>query len=217
MNHPKRPPHPNEVEFIGAIANPGQPLPADLPQVAIAGKSNVGKSTLINRVTNRKKLARVSKRPGKTQEINFYRVDGRFLLSDLPGYGFAKAPTDVRQRWGPLVESYLGSSRGLLGIVLLIDARHGPTKDDWQMIEYLERLASADAVRADKDRQADEEQAEEAAGQGAGEAGRFRRSGPGHLGSQRGGCEVTCGGASWSWSNLPPDRRRCRPSSLAPR
>ena len=140
MNHPKRPPHPNEVEFIGAIANPGQPLPADLPQVAIAGKSNVGKSTLINRVTNRKKLARVSKRPGKTQEINFYRVDGRFLLSDLPGYGFAKAPTDVRQRWGPLVESYLGSSQGLLGIVLLIDARHGPTKDDWQMIEYLERL-----------------------------------------------------------------------------
>jgi len=140
VNHPKRPPHPNEVEFIGAIANPGQPLPADLPQVAIAGKSNVGKSTLINRVTNRKKLARVSKRPGKTQEINFYRVDGRFLLSDLPGYGFAKAPTGVRQRWGPLVESYLGSSRGLLGIVLLIDARHGPTKDDWQMIEYLERL-----------------------------------------------------------------------------
>ncbi len=140
MNGPKRPPHPNDVEFIGAIANPGQPLPADLPQVAIAGKSNVGKSTLINRVTNRKKLARVSKRPGKTQEINFYRVDNRFLLSDLPGYGFAKAPPDVRQRWGPLVESYLGSSQGLLGIVLLIDARHGPTKDDWQMIEYLERL-----------------------------------------------------------------------------
>jgi GTP-binding protein len=140
VNGPKRPPHPNDVEFIGAIANPGQPLPADLPQVAIAGKSNVGKSTLINRVTNRKKLARVSKRPGKTQEINFYRVDNRFLLSDLPGYGFAKAPPDVRQRWGPLVESYLGSSQGLLGIVLLIDARHGPTKDDWQMIEYLERL-----------------------------------------------------------------------------
>ncbi len=140
MNGPKRPPHPKDVEFIGAIANPGQPLPADLPQVAIAGKSNVGKSTLINRVTNRKKLARVSKRPGKTQEINFYRVDNRFLLSDLPGYGFAKAPPDVRQRWGPLVESYLGSSQGLLGIVLLIDARHGPTPDDWQMIEYLERL-----------------------------------------------------------------------------
>ncbi len=140
MNGPKRPPHPKDVEFIGAIANPGQPLPADLPQVAIAGKSNVGKSTLINRVTNRKKLARVSKRPGKTQEINFYRVDNRFLLSDLPGYGFAKAPPDVRQRWGPLVESYLGSSQGVLGIVLLIDARHGPTPDDWQMIEYLERL-----------------------------------------------------------------------------
>jgi GTP-binding protein len=140
VNGPKRPPHPKDVEFIGAIANPGQPLPADLPQVAIAGKSNVGKSTLINRVTNRKKLARVSKRPGKTQEINFYRVDNRFLLSDLPGYGFAKAPPDVRQRWGPLVESYLGSSQGLLGIVLLIDARHGPTPDDWQMIEYLERL-----------------------------------------------------------------------------
>ena len=132
------------VEFAGAIAVPDEaPEKAArlaLPQVAIAGRSNVGKSSLINRLVNRKKLARISKRPGKTQEINFYRVNERFLLADLPGYGFARVPSEVRQRWGPLIESYLGTSPGLLGIVLLIDARHGPSADDRQMLDYLARL-----------------------------------------------------------------------------
>lgn len=88
----------------------------------------------------RKKLARTSKSPGKTREINFYRVDDRFLLADLPGYGFARVPAEVRRQWGPLVESYLGGNPDLLGIVLLIDARHGPTEEDGQMLEYLARL-----------------------------------------------------------------------------
>ena len=128
------------MEFAGAIGEPGQAPPGDLPQVAIAGRSNVGKSSLINALLGRSKLARVSKRPGKTQEINFYDVDGRFYLVDLPGYGFAKAPSEVRQKWGPLIESYLATSRRLLGVVVLVDSRHGPTDDDAQMVDYLARL-----------------------------------------------------------------------------
>ena len=122
---------------MGAIAAPGQPSPARLPQIAIAGRSNVGKSTLLNRLVGRKSLARTSKKPGRTQEINFFRIDDRFLLVDLPGYGFAKAPRSVRERWGPLIESYLSDTPELLGIVLLIDARRGVTADDERMIEYL--------------------------------------------------------------------------------
>lgn len=128
-----------DVEFAGAIGQPGQSPPGRLPQIAVAGRSNVGKSSLINTLLGRKRLARVSKRPGKTTEINFYDVDGRFFLVDLPGYGFARQPSDVRQRWGPLVESYLGTSDELLGVVVLIDSRHGPTDDDAQLVDYLAR------------------------------------------------------------------------------
>lgn len=130
----------DRVEFAGAIGAPGQEAPTRLPQIAVAGRSNVGKSSLLNRIVGRKRLARTSKRPGKTTEINFFAVDDRFALADLPGYGFAKVPAEVRQRWGPLIESYLGGSPDLLGIVLLIDARRGPTEDDAQMIDYLARL-----------------------------------------------------------------------------
>lgn len=129
-----------QVDFAGAIAEPGQSPPADLPQIAIAGRSNVGKSSLINTLLGRKKLARVSKRPGKTQEINFYEVNRRFFLVDLPGYGFAKAPAEVRQRWGPLIESYLATTDRLLGVIALVDCRHGPSDDDAQMVDFLARL-----------------------------------------------------------------------------
>lgn len=132
------------VEFSGAIAEPDaaaeRAAALPLPQVAIAGRSNVGKSSLLNRLVGRKRLARISKRPGKTREINLYCVDDRFYLVDLPGYGFARVPSDVRQQWGPLIEAYLGTSPGLLGIVLLLDARHGPSGDDRQMLDYLARL-----------------------------------------------------------------------------
>lgn len=127
------------VEFIGAIAQPRQTVPARLPQIAIAGRSNVGKSTLINRLVGRKKLARVSKRPGRTQEINFFQVDDRFVIADLPGYGFAKAPEEVRKRWGPLIEGYL-STADVIGIVFLIDIRRGLSDDDWRLLGYLEEL-----------------------------------------------------------------------------
>lgn len=131
------PPRVRHVEFVGAIGEPGQPPPLRLPQIAIAGRSNVGKSSLVNRLVGRKSLARTSKRPGRTQEINFFRVDDRFLIADLPGYGFARAPRDVRERWGPLIETYLGDTPGLLGIVLLVDARRGLVQDDRDMVDYL--------------------------------------------------------------------------------
>ncbi|HEX2166095.1 MAG TPA: ribosome biogenesis GTP-binding protein YihA/YsxC [Longimicrobiales bacterium] len=134
------------VEFAGAIARPGQDPPGTLPQVAFAGRSNVGKSSLINRLLerHRKNIARVSSSPGKTQEINFYRIraeldgaDDDFFLVDLPGYGFARAPRPVREAWRPLIEGFLKRSDELLGVVQLIDARHEPTPDDLKMIDFL--------------------------------------------------------------------------------
>ncbi|HKK07596.1 MAG TPA: ribosome biogenesis GTP-binding protein YihA/YsxC [Gemmatimonadota bacterium] len=129
-----------EAAFIGAVRDPGDALPTRLPQVAVIGRSNVGKSSLINAILGRKALARVSRTPGRTQEIHFYEVDGRFCLVDLPGYGFARVPAQVRQRWGPLIQSYLSTSRGLVGVILLLDARHGPSRDDRRMLDFLERL-----------------------------------------------------------------------------
>lgn len=137
------------VEFAGAIGRPGQQPPGTLPQIAFAGRSNVGKSSLVNRLLerHRKQIARVSASPGKTQEINFYRVraelDGRddeFFVVDLPGYGFARAPKSVRDAWRPLIEGYLKKSEDILGVVQLIDARHEPTRDDLQMIEFLSSI-----------------------------------------------------------------------------
>ncbi len=139
------------VEFAGAVAAPNGPKPAALPEIAFSGKSNVGKSSLINRLLGRTRtpVARVSATPGKTQEINFYRVqaaadsgaDASFFLVDLPGYGFARVPIEVREKWKPLIESYLGGSGELKGVVQLIDARHGPTPDDRRMVRYLANLA----------------------------------------------------------------------------
>ena len=125
------------AEFAGAIAKPGQPAPADLPQIAFAGRSNVGKSSLINTILGRKKLARVSKDPGRTREINFFRINERFYLVDLPGYGYAKVSKETRRRWAPLVESYLGESEALLGLVVLVDSRHGITGTDRRLIDFL--------------------------------------------------------------------------------
>jgi len=126
-----------EVEFAGAIGRPGQAPPADLRQVAIAGKSNVGKSSLVNAVVGRKRIARVSGTPGKTREINFYRINGRFFLVDLPGYGFARAPEAVRNAWRKLVEDYLSHNDRLDGLVLLIDCRRGVQEADRQLLDYL--------------------------------------------------------------------------------
>jgi GTP-binding protein len=126
-----------EVEFAGAIGRPGQAPPAELRQVAIAGRSNVGKSSLVNAVVGRKRIARVSGTPGKTREINFYAIDDSFFLVDLPGYGFARAPDSVREAWKRLIEDYLSNNDRLHGLVLLLDARRGVQEADRQLLDYL--------------------------------------------------------------------------------
>ena len=104
-----------------------------LPEIAFAGKSNVGKSSLINGIMNRKSLARTSSQPGKTQTINFYNVNEVFYLVDLPGYGYAKANQEVKAQWGKMIERYLHSSKQLKAVFLLIDIRHDPSANDKQM------------------------------------------------------------------------------------
>jgi len=127
------------VEFAGSLFDPGAPVPGDLPPVAFSGRSNVGKSSLINVLLRRtrKKLARVSATPGKTRSLNFYLVNDQFFLVDLPGFGFARASSRVRQSWKTLVEEYLVGEPKLRGVVHLIDARHDPTVTDLEMVEFL--------------------------------------------------------------------------------
>lgn len=127
------------VEFAGSLYVPGEPAPGNLPQVAFSGRSNVGKSSLINVLLQRtrRKLARVSATPGKTQSLNFYRVNDHFFLVDLPGFGYAKVSAKVRESWKALIEQYLERERMLRGVVHLVDARHDPTATDRQMVAFL--------------------------------------------------------------------------------
>lgn len=128
-----------DVEYAGTIAKPGGPAPGVLPQVAFSGRSNVGKSSLINTLLRRtrRKIAHVSATPGKTQALNFYRVNDAFFLVDLPGYGYAKVPESTRRDWAALTEWYLGESGQVRGVVHLVDARHRPTQHDLTMVGYL--------------------------------------------------------------------------------
>jgi GTP-binding protein len=129
------------LEFIGGMATLGGWRPeATLPEVAFAGRSNVGKSSLLNRLIHRKKFARVSNTPGRTREVNFFKVNGTFVLVDLPGYGYARISKEKRAEWKPLIESYLRGSPQLRGIVQLLDVRHDPTNDDRQMLDFLGEL-----------------------------------------------------------------------------
>lgn len=121
-------------------------------EIAIVGKSNVGKSSLINSLCNMNKLAKTSQKPGKTRLINFFTVNGGFSLVDLPGYGFAEASKEEKKRWGELIEGYLGSGRGD-HIIMLLDIRHEPTADDLQMFKYILYYAipyTLVATKADK-------------------------------------------------------------------
>lgn len=131
-----------QVEFAGTVVDPAATLPGTLPQVAFAGRSNVGKSSLINVLLGRtrKKIAKVSATPGKTQGLNFYRVDEAFFLVDLPGHGFANAPVSVRESWKRLVDGYLAREDGPRAVVLLIDIRRDPTSDDRELLERLAEL-----------------------------------------------------------------------------
>ena len=140
-----------QLEFIGGMAAPGGWRPdAILPEIAFAGRSNVGKSSLINSLLRRKKFARVSNTPGRTREVNFFRVNDQFVLVDLPGYGYARISKERRAEWRPLIEGYLRSSAQLRGIVQLLDVRHDPTDDDLQMVEFLSELEVPTIVVATK-------------------------------------------------------------------
>ena len=127
-----------DLEFLGGMAAPGgwRPDPV-LPEIAFAGRSNVGKSSLLNRLVKRKAFARVSNTPGRTRELNFFKVNGTFVLVDLPGYGYARVSKDRRAEWKPLIEGYLRESPVLRGIVQLLDARHDPTAEDRQLFDLL--------------------------------------------------------------------------------
>jgi GTP-binding protein len=139
-----------KAEFIVGAASLAQ-LPRDgLPEIALAGRSNVGKSSLLNRLTGRRSLARISKTPGKTRELNVYRLNDDLVVVDLPGYGFAKVPGELKRKWGALVESYLNERKVLAGIVHLVDARHPPTRDDVQMHEWIKHYRVAALIAATK-------------------------------------------------------------------
>ncbi len=124
------------AEFEYAAGRLDQLPPSDLPEIVFSGKSNVGKSSLINKVLNRKSLARVSATPGKTGTINFYHLTGVRMV-DLPGYGYAKVSKSEKMRWAKLVEGYLQSDRNIRLIVQILDMRHEPTRDDIHMIQFL--------------------------------------------------------------------------------
>lgn len=139
------------IEFLGPMATKGgwRP-PAELPEIAFAGRSNVGKSSLLNRMMRRKSFARVSNTPGRTREINFFKVNETFVLADLPGYGYARISKARKAEWRPLIEGYLSESPVLGGVVLLLDARHDPTDDDRTMLDFLAELGAPTIVAATK-------------------------------------------------------------------
>lgn len=126
----------NGVEFDTSFGSPAQLRASTRPEIAFSGRSNVGKSSLINKLFNRKALARVSSTPGKTITINFFSV-GDVSFVDLPGYGYAKRPDEQRRRWSELMESYFGSGRPIRLVVQLLDLRHPPSKDDRTMLDFL--------------------------------------------------------------------------------
>jgi GTP-binding protein len=131
----------SKVEFLVSAGLTGGLPPEDLPELAFAGRSNVGKSSAINALTRRKRLAFVSKTPGRTQTINFFGLGSRGRLVDLPGYGYARVPQAVRAEWDQLVGGYLGSRQGLAGVVVLMDARHPFTSHDEYLLEWLRPVA----------------------------------------------------------------------------
>jgi len=138
------------VKSMSAFAAfPGQ----GLPEIAMVGKSNVGKSSLINNMTGNSKLARTSSEPGKTRLVNLYLINEAFFLVDLPGYGFAKAPKQEKQKWAEMIEGYLRGSGHLKRVFQLVDVRHAPTEDDQLMVEYLRHYDipfTVVATKADK-------------------------------------------------------------------
>ena len=139
-----------KAEFVTSIADLSR-LPKDgLPQIAFSGKSNVGKSSVINRILNRKNFARVGETPGKTVHINFFRIDEKAYFVDLPGYGYAKVPQAEKERWSRLMESYFSVPERIALGILIVDARHKPTQNDVTMAEYFKSAGRPFLVVANK-------------------------------------------------------------------
>ena len=128
------------AEFIKSAAKRKQYPDYELPEIAFAGRSNVGKSSLINCLLNRKRLVKTSRTPGRTQLINFFKINGEFSFVDLPGYGYAKTPRKVRESWGPMVQDYLFERKNLLAVVLTMDVRRSPKEDELNLIRLIESL-----------------------------------------------------------------------------
>ena len=140
----------NKADFLLSAASPAQFIRDGRKQLAFAGRSNVGKSSVINRILNRKNLARVGASPGKTTQINYFLIDGKIYLVDLPGYGYAKVSKSERDRWGKLMENYFQSS-GLIDLgVLIVDSRHKPTADDVTMCDFFRNSGCPMIVVANK-------------------------------------------------------------------
>ncbi len=126
----------NNAEFIKSAASPSQFIQSSLPSIVFAGKSNVGKSSVLNRLLNRKNFARVGAQPGKTVHVNYFRIDGKCYFVDLPGYGYARVSQAERDRWGRLMEDFF-AAKGLITLgVMIVDARHKPTADDITMAKW---------------------------------------------------------------------------------
>lgn len=125
------------AEFITSATKPSQYPPALLPEIAFAGRSNVGKSSLINTLVNRKHLVKTSRTPGRTQMINFFNINNAMVFVDLPGYGYARVPQAVRKQWGPMIETFLSKRETLKGVVVILDIRRTPKTEDLDLIHWL--------------------------------------------------------------------------------
>lgn len=128
------------AEFIKSATRPGNYPHPELPEIAFAGRSNVGKSSLINVLVNRKSLVRTSSTPGRTQLINFFNINNQFSLVDLPGYGYAKVPLAIKKAWGPMIRTYLEVRESLHGVIFIFDIRRVPREEDLQMLDWLEEF-----------------------------------------------------------------------------
>lgn len=139
-----------KAEYLTTAVMPSQYPPPDRPEIAFAGRSNVGKSSLINSMLNRKSLARISSEPGKTRTINFYNVNDTLFFVDLPGYGYAKVSKMEKKKWGSIVEGYLTHRETLIDVVLIVDIRHTPTSDDLLMYNWIKSYNKNVTVVASK-------------------------------------------------------------------
>ena len=141
------------ADFITSATKPSQYPPEGLPEIAFAGRSNVGKSSLINVLVNRKRLVKTSSTPGRTQLINFFNINDNVTFVDLPGYGYARVPASVKKKWGPMIETFLSGRSTLKGVVVILDIRRTPREEEFNLIDWLEHYSIASILiltKADK-------------------------------------------------------------------